>query len=179
MLVCPNCGADDLIEGDDQCDVCQQPLTDLFIRVPECSVEASLLRDQVGELPVHPPVYVEPSTTVGDALRLMVDNGIGCVLVVAPDGRGGERLAGIFSERDAVVRFGAEAAAAHDKPISRYMTANPAVVSASDKIAFAIQKMDVGGYRHLPVMEDAKPVSLISIRDILRYLTERAAAATG
>lgn len=167
MLVCPDCGADDLIEGDDVCVHCQQPLTDLTIRVPASSVEADLLHDRVGDLPVHPPVEAAPDITVGEALRTMVDRGVGCLLITVEG-----RLAGIFSERDALMRLGPDAASLRDQPLVRYMTPDPAVIHAEDKIAFAMQQMDLGGYRHLPVMEGDRPVSLISIRDILRYLTD-------
>lgn len=167
MLVCPHCGADDLIEGVDQCEQCQQPLTDQFIRLPASSIESDLLRDRVRDLPSHEPIELGPDATVGDALRAMVDGGVGCALVVV-DGV----LAGIFSERDALMRLGPAGVDLHDKPLVRYMTPNPATIATNDKIAFAIHKMDLGGYRHLPVMDGDKPVSVISIRDILRYVTE-------
>jgi CBS domain-containing protein len=57
------------------------------------------------------------------------------------------------------------------------MTANPVTLEANDKIAFALQKMDVGGYRHIPILFNGKLAGVISIRDILRYLTERIAAS--
>lgn len=172
MIVCPFCGYDDLIEGVDTCDQCHQPLADVFIRAPSSGVEAALLHDLIGDLPVHPPVKLAPEATVGEALGTMVKERIGCLLVVKDD-----KLAGIFSERDALMKLGIDAAAAYEKPIVKYMTPNPAVVSADDKIAVALHRMDVGGYRHLPVMDGDKPVSLISIRDILRYLTEQGAPA--
>ena len=172
MLVCPLCGADDLLEGIDECDVCQQPLTDLFIRVPSSSVEADLLRDRVGDLPVHEPIVLESDATVGEALTKMVEKGVGCVLIVVDN-----QLAGIFSERDALMKLGSEGSELHDQPLLRYLTPNPATISADDKIAFALHKMDLGGYRHLPVLDGDRPVSLISIRDILRYLTDHAREA--
>ncbi|MEO0531708.1 MAG: CBS domain-containing protein [Planctomycetota bacterium] len=175
MLVCPYCGTDDLIEGDEQCGLCGQPLTDQFIRLPATSVEADLLKDRVGDLPSHEPSVLGADATVGEALECMVNGRIGCVLIVV-DGK----LAGIFSERDALLRLGPHGGERHDQPIVRYMTPDPATILADDKIAFAMHKMDVGGYRHLPVMEGDKPVSIISIRDILRYVTEhdREAAAS-
>lgn len=171
MLVCPACGAEDLIEGTDQCEHCSQTLTDLSIHVPKSSVEAALVRDTVNNLPVHPPVKIEPTTTVGEALTIMVEQGIGCVLIVES-----EKLVGIFSERDALLRLGILANEKSDLPISQLMTSNPTVIHAEDKIAFALHKMDLGGYRHMPVMEGDKPVSLISIRDLLKYITEHNAA---
>lgn len=167
MLVCPACGADDLIEGVDHCDQCQQPLTDLFIRVPESSVEADLLKDRVRDLPSHEPIELGPSATVGEALTRMAACSVGCVLIVV-DGK----LAGIFSERDALMKLGAEGGERHDQPLLKYLTPNPVTVSADDRIAFALREMDLGGYRHLPVMEGDRAVSVISIRDILRYVTD-------
>ncbi len=172
MLVCPYCGADDLIEGIDQCDVCEQPLTDQFIRLPASSLEADLLRDRVRDLPSHQPIELGPDATVGQALRAMVDSGVGCVLIVV-DGA----LVGIFSERDALLRLGPQGVQLHDKPVVKYMTPNPAVIAADDKVAYAMHKMDLGGYRHLPVMDGDRPVSVISIRDILRYVTEHSQPA--
>lgn len=172
MIICPFCGFDDLIEGADTCDQCELPLADVFIRAPASGIEAALMRDRVGELPTHEPLRLTPEATVGEALRKMVDERIGCLLIVQDD-----KLLGIFSERDALLKLGVDAASAHNQPILKYMTPNPAVVSADDKIAVAIHRMDVGGYRHLPVMDGDTPVSLISIRDILRYLTEHGVAA--
>ncbi|QDT68032.1 CBS domain protein [Planctomycetes bacterium MalM25] len=167
MLICPSCGADDLIEGIDECEYCQAPLTDLFIRVPASSVESDLLRDRVGDLPRREPIMLESHATVGEALTQMVKKGVGCVLIVVDN-----QLAGIFSERDALMKLGVQGGELHDQPLLRYLTPNPATISADDKIAFALHKMDLGGYRHLPVLEGDRPVSLISIRDILRYVTE-------
>lgn len=167
MLVCPYCGADDLIEGDDQCGQCEQPLTDQFIRLPESSVEADLLKDCVSDLPANKPLVLGADATVGEALKSMVSQGVGCVLIVVDS-----VLVGIFSERDALLKLGTHGGDRHDQPLIKYMTPNPAVISTGDKIAFALHKMDVGGYRHLPVMNSDHPVSVISIRDILRYVTE-------
>ena len=142
----------------------------MSVRVPATSLEADLVRDRIELLPPKPPVAVSPQTRVGDVLATMADSRIGCVLVVEQG-----KLAGIFTERDALMRLNIEAANLSDQPISAYMTSNPETIAAKSKIAFALQKMDVGGYRHLPVLDGEKPVGVISIRDILRYLTSRIA----
>lgn len=171
MLVCPACGAEDLIEGADECEHCSQTLTDLSIHVPKSSIEADLVRAKVSSLPVHPPVKIPSTTSVGEALTIMVEQSIGCLLIVD-----NEKLVGIFSERDALLKLGNLASEKSGHPISEFMTLNPTVISSNDKIAFALHKMDLGGYRHMPLMEDDKPVSLISIRDLLKYITEHNAA---
>ncbi|MEM6798650.1 MAG: CBS domain-containing protein [Planctomycetota bacterium] len=174
MQVCPYCGVE-VLAGVDICDECHQPLTDLSVRVPAMSVEADLMRDTVSQIPTHPPVTFSPSATVREVLAAMIDQRIGCVLV-APDDRPNQ-LAGIFSERDALMRLNVEAPRWLGERIDRFMTPNPATIPTDAKIAFALHKMNHGGYRHLPLMEGDRPVSVISVRDLLRYLTEHSTAS--
>jgi CBS domain-containing protein len=169
MLVCPACGAEN-IEGEDSCVECSQTLTELNIRIPMTSLEMHLVRDRIEKLPPQKPVTVSPQTSVGDVLATMVDRRIGCVLVVEHG-----KMVGIFTERDALMRLNTDAAKLSGKPISEYMTKNPEILPAKSKIAFALHKMDVGGYRHLPILDGEKPTGVISIRDILGYLTSRIA----
>ena len=51
------------------------------------------------------------------------------------------------------------------------MTESPETLEADDKIAFALHKMDVGGYRHIPILSDGEISGIISVRDILGHLT--------
>ena len=104
----------------------------------------------------------------------MVDERIGCVMVVD-----GDKLVGIFSERDALMKLNTDASKFFSRPISQFMTLDPVTLETSDKIAFALHKMNVGGYRHVPILFDGKLAGVISIRDILRYLTERIARPAG
>jgi CBS domain-containing protein len=75
------------------------------------------------------------------------------------------------------MKINTDAAKVFNRPISQFMTAEPATLEAEDKIAYALHKMNLGGYRHIPILFQGKLVGVISIRDILRYLTERIAAA--
>ena len=175
MIVCPQCGAEN-IEGADACDECQQTLWDLSLPVPATAIEADLLRDRIARLKPKAPTCVSADTTVQGALETMIDQRIGCLVVVdqADDGR----LVGIFSERDALLKINTDAARFADQPISKFMTPNPVTLRMSDKIAFALHKMDVGGYRHIPILDEQQLAGIISIRDILGYLTERIHANT-
>ena len=173
MLICPDCGAENL-DGADECQACSQSLTELSTRMPVYGVETGLLRDRVSEIPTHLPVTVSSETSVGEVLSAMVARRIGCVLVV--DEEDPDRLAGIFTERDALMRLNIEATNYRELPISKFMTQGPATIAHDDKIAYALRKMNVGGYRHLPVLRDEQPESVISVRDLLQYLTEHGAA---
>jgi CBS domain-containing protein len=170
MIICPYCEAEN-IEGADECEQCGEALSELSVRVPASSVEGDLLRDRIERLWPKSPSTVSPDTPVREVLKKMVDERIGCVMVVE---RG--QLAGIFSERDALMKLNTDAARFFDRPISQFMTPDPVTLETNDKIAFALQKMNVGGYRHIPILFGGKLVGVISIRDILRYLTERIAA---
>jgi signal-transduction protein with cAMP-binding, CBS, and nucleotidyltransferase domain len=168
--LCPSCQAEN-IEGTDVCAECGASLAELSVRIPATRVEADLLRDRIERLWPKSPSTVTPETTVGKVLQKMVDERIGCVMIVKED-----LLVGIFSERDALMKINTDAPRLMNRPISQYMTSNPVTLEANDRIAFALQKMDVGGYRHIPILFCGKLVGVISIRDILRYLTERIAA---
>ncbi len=171
MITCPFCGAENT-EGADLCDECQHSLTDVGVREPATAVERGLLKDRIEILHPRKPISVGPDTTVGETLKLMMARGVGCVVVVE-----GGRLLGIFSERDALLRLNVDAVKMADRPISEVMTVNPATLKARDKIAYALHRMNVGGFRHVPILDDdGKLVGVISIRDILPYLTERSAA---
>jgi CBS domain-containing protein len=171
MIVCPYCDAEN-IEGTDTCVECEASLTQLSVRAPATSVEADLLRDRIERLWPKSPSTVTPTTPVGEVLKKMVDEAIGCVMVVDKG-----KLIGIFSERDALMKLNTDAARFLDRPISQFMSPDPVTLETNDKIAFALHKMNVGGYRHVPILFEGKLAGVISIRDILRYLTERIAAA--
>ena len=101
----------------------------------------------------------------------MVERKIGCVVVAD-----GSTPVGIFSERDALRKLNTEAPELAGHPVSEFMTPNPQTLVATAKIAYAVQRMDMGGYRHLPIVgEQAELVGIISARDILRHLTDNLA----
>ena len=81
-------------------------------------------------------------------------------------------LLGIFTERDVLMRLNVDADQLSDRPISDFMTPNPNA-GDHDKIAFALQKMDVGGYRHIPILTDGRLTGVISLRDVLKYISDQ------
>jgi CBS domain-containing protein len=162
---CPACERPNA-PGADVCDNCQTPLTSLDVPAPQGPIEAALLNDPVSILDPRPPVTVPLEATLGEAVRAMMDQRVGAVLVT---GTGGELL-GILTERDFLTRI-----AGQDDyerlPVQRFMTPTPETVAPTDLLAQALGKMDTGGYRHLPVVASGKPVGVISVRDLLRHLT--------
>lgn len=167
MIPCPSCGYENL-EGADFCDQCQNSLSDLSIPQPRTAVEKGLVKDTIELLKPRKPLTVSPEDTVGEVLQKMVAESIGCVMIVA-----GDEVRGIFTEFDALMKVNTEVATLADRPISSLMTTCPVTVEIDHKIAFALHRMHVGGYRHVPVLNKGKLVGVTSIRDILNYLAER------
>jgi CBS domain-containing protein len=113
------------------------------------------------------PVTVRDDTDLAAALRTMLAARTGAVLVLAGDGR----LVGILTERDLLMKAIGRFDPFDGLPVRDFMTPDPVAVAPNDSLAFALHKMDVGGYRHLPVVLDGRPEGVISARDIVRHLT--------
>ncbi len=167
MIPCPACGFENL-EGADACAECQQSLTDLSRPQPRSTVEKGLMSDRIELLQPHKPLTVSPSDTIGNVLKKMVAEKIGCVMVME-----GDEIAGIFTEFDALMKVNTNVKALAAKPISTVMTTKPVTLNIENKIAYALHQMHVGGYRHLPILSNGKLMGVSSIRDILNYLAQR------
>ena len=100
--------------------------------------------------------------TVSDAAGLMRDKHIGAVIVVDNG-----RVAGIFTERDALFRVVAEGRDVRTTRLAQVMTRNPQTVKPDQPFSAALQMMYGGKFRHVPVVEDGRPVGIISARDAL------------
>ena len=152
--------------GADECERCQTPLAALDAPTPHGPVERALLNDPVSVLDPRPPVTVPIDAELGFAIRAMIDERVGALLVTGASGE----LVGILTERDFLTKVAGQAGY-EELPVAQFMTSSPEVVSPGDILAAALAKMDSGGYRHLPVVSGGKPVGVISVRDVLRHLT--------
>ena len=165
-MICPNCGHDNL-PGGEECSNCQQDLTQLDRPTAQDRVERSLMEDPVSALQPRTPVTVRPTATIGEAIQTMLGEDLGALLVVDSEGK----LLGIFSERDLLTKVAGLHDAYAELPVGQFMTANPETVTFEDTLAFVAHKMDIGGFRHLPVLKDGRPSGVISVRDMLRHIT--------
>jgi CBS domain-containing protein len=123
--------------------------------------------DSVSRLQPAPPLRVGAAQTVAEVVALMRRDQVGSVLVCE-----GERLVGIFTERDLMRRVLA-AERPLTLPVSECMTPHPVVVHPKEPIGAAVRRMEEGGYRHLPVVDDAgRPLGVLSVKRIVHYLVE-------
>ena len=116
----------------------------------------------VGEIMTGSVFSIEPTMTVAEAATVMGERKIGSALVME-----GDKLAGIFTERDIVRALGEHFDAA-GHPVSEWMTANPMTVTPDTSVQDALNTMLERGFRHLPVVEGEKILGIVSMRDLTR-----------
>ncbi len=108
------------------------------------------------------PVAAGAEITVATAARIMKERRVSALLVTR-DGR----LAGIFTERDALFRVIGEGRDPAATRVGEVMTTNPRTISPDRPFGHALHIMYEGGFRHLPVVEDGRPLGVVSTRDAL------------
>ena len=123
--------------------------------------------DSVSRLDPPPPLGIDASQSVAEAVAAMRVGNVGCLLVTENG-----RLVGIFTERDLLSRVLAPQRPL-ETPMRVCMTANPVTVQPKDSVRTAIKRMQKGGYRHLPVVDESgRPVGMLSARRVVHYLVE-------
>ncbi len=130
-------------------------------------IRGAVVTEPISALHPKPVATVRPNTTVFDAVHLMTAKKIGCVCVTE-----NEKLVGIFTERDVLTKVVQPGLDAKKTAVSEVMTRSPETLTARDKMAFALNRMHVGGYRHIPIVDGNKLTGIISIRDIAEFIVE-------
>jgi CBS domain-containing protein len=127
------------------------------------AIDSRAIREPLRLLNPRSPQCVEPTASLHDAIAIMREHHIGCVLVVEA-----ERLVGILTERDLLLK---DEATRLSSPVSSLMTPDPETLELDDPIVWALNRMSVGGYRHVPLIDrEGRPVGILSVKDIVHYL---------
>lgn len=109
-----------------------------------------------------PPVMIPADTMVIEAARRMKEGNTGAAIVLE-----GTRLAGIFTERDALFRVLAAARDPRETPVAAVMTRDPQTIHPDKPFEEALRMMHDGRFRNVPVVEDGRPLGMVSARDAL------------
>jgi CBS domain-containing protein len=130
-------------------------------------IERSLRLVEVLALELQPPLVLDAVLGAGEAIRAMRDSGLGYALITT-DGR----LAGIFTERDVFLSvLGNEAVL--QQPVSALMSPQPVYVTQADPIWRVVTLMQEGGYRQIPVTDEAgKVLGCVRHKDVAGYLVD-------
>ena len=110
---------------------------------------------------------VGPGDTVLDALRLMADKNIGAVLVLS-----GDKIDGIFSERDYARKVILLGKTSREMLVSEIMTTKVICVEPDWTAEQCMVLMTDKRIRHLPVVEEERPIGVISIGDVVRAVVD-------
>jgi CBS domain-containing protein len=112
---------------------------------------------------------VPASASVGDAVELMAQREIGAVLVMTED----ELVAGIFTERDLLMRVVRAGLDTRSTPISMVMTRNVRFVTPGTTVEAAMALMHLNRHRHLLVIDGPKVHGVVSMRDLVYQVVRR------
>lgn len=114
---------------------------------------------------------IDQTATIGQAIERMQKLRIGSLAVVGRDGV----LVGIVTERDVLSKVvGPHPVAGESANVTELMTKDPETLRPSDAILFLLNKMQIGGFRHVPVVDViGRPLYVLSIRDVLNLVLER------
>lgn len=177
-MKCPFCGYENL-PGAEECESCEETIAGLDPRghdpsagyVPPSAspLRTAILSGTLEDAGIHEPMVVRPKDTVAKAVALMREARHGAVCVVEED-----RLVGIFTEADLLVRVSPEADLDAIK-IKEVMTAKPYTYAADATIAYALNGMAIWENRHLPITRpDGGLAGSMSVRRVLAYLKRKA-----
>lgn len=108
---------------------------------------------------------ITPGTSVLDALKLMADKNIGALMVID-----GERLAGIFSERDYARKVTLKGKSSRELTVAEVMTTDVISVRPEQTIVDCMELMTEKRIRHLPVIDAGRTVGVISIGDVVKSI---------
>lgn len=124
---------------------------------------AAILGDKGADL-----VSISPDRTVADAVSLLAQRRIGAVPVLD-----GDRVVGVFSERDVIRCLNDAGAGALDQSVSAVMTTPAVTIGPDDSVLGALSLMTQRRVRHLPVVENGRVVGIVSIGDLVKYRIDR------
>ena len=129
----------------------------------------ALLSDTVRLLAPSEPLRLRADQSVARAIAAMVQNRRAAIVIVD----NADRLVGIFTERDVLTRVMGAGLVARDTLLADVMTPEPESLRPDDRICYAINRMHTGGFRSLPIVDElTRPIGIITVNDIVRWLAE-------
>ncbi len=161
-MICPECRHDN-IEGVDYCANCGHDLHGFD--QPSDYSGGDFIREPLSSVPAKGPVKVAVSDPVGLAVRMMQHTDTNCLLVMS-----GSQLAGIITPWDILHRVAGPTEDLNALTCGQIMTKDPVFLRDDDNIAVAINKMSIGGFRHIPLLQGTTPVAVVSINDLFRHI---------
>lgn len=170
-IKCPYCGHEN-IAGSDRCGKCLHSLTQKDVSQPAREkLQKLIMTERVSDfISKIPPIVVGPQTSVKEVIeRMQALPTKGCVLICDEK----KKIIGIASIRDILLKV---AGVIKEKdlastPVEKIMTPRPECLDKNAPLAFALHKMSIGKFRHVPVLDNGVPIGVVSTRDVIEYLS--------
>jgi CBS domain-containing protein len=129
-------------------------------------LESAFFKDTLKNVVSRSNPVVDEQTTLDEVLRQMRAGKHGSALVT----RAG-KLSGIFTERDVLMKIAGRPIDLGHTPVAAYMTPNPQTLPVDATVAYALNKMVIEGFRHLPLMDaQGSPIGVVSMREVVEYV---------
>ena len=126
------------------------------------------INDPISSLGLKLPLMIEMGTNMKNALEILQGKEQNCILIVENN-----ILKGIITERDILLKVTGKGFDLDLVTVDEFMTETPEYLSSEDPLAYALNKMHVGGFRHVPIVNDSmEPVGLISISNIISTIAD-------
>ncbi len=123
----------------------------------------------ISELRLLPVICIDVKHTIGDAIALMQDKKIGSLVITK-----NKELVGIFTERDILMRVIGIIEDWKNTSIAEVMTRGPQTLMEQDELAYVLNNMHLGGFRHIPIVDKNDiPVSMVSIKDVVNWILDQ------
>ena len=165
---CPYCGHEN-IDGVEHCDKCLHSFAHKDLsRSSKDKLKSKIMTEKVSDfISKIPPILVQPETPIGEVIEKMQANPTkGCVLICGTD----KKILGIASIRDFLLKVAGTVKDTSKVPIKNIMTPKPECLDKDAPLSFALHKMSIGKFRHVPVLDNGIPIGVVSTRDIIEYL---------
>ena len=130
--------------------------------------EAVKIDSPISNFDLKKPLITELGTSLENVLENMQKTKNNCVLTLS-----NEKLSGILTERDILLKVTGKGYDLQLTTIDEFITLNPEYIAPEDPLAYALNKMYIGGFRNVPVVNDEMyPVGIISISDIISTIAD-------
>jgi CBS domain-containing protein len=132
------------------------------------TLSAEVFKLPISGLQMPPAVSLDVGATIGDAVSVMQRNKFGSVLITRKG-----KLTGIITERDILNKVVGKMDDFRGRPVTEAMTPDPVRLRPDDMVAHVMNNMHVGGYRHVPIVdENDEPVAIVSIKDVMTFILD-------